>query len=56
MQLDHFVLRFDKVEDNVAAILVESLAIAEPLLALNALHYGLWVVNTAVGTSMWRQV
>ena len=50
MQLDFFVLTLNQVQDNMAAILAETLAIAKPLSAVlvKTLHHRVAVVDSAV--------
>ena len=51
------MLGLDQVENNMAAVLILSLAIAEPLVAVlvKTLNHGLRVVDPAVGTRMrWQ--
>ena len=56
MQRDLLVLRLDQMEDDVTSILIKSLAIAEPLAAIDALDDSVRVVDPAVSASMGWQV
>ena len=52
------MLRLYQVKDDMAAVVIHSLAIAKPFVAvmMQALHYSLHFVDTAVGTGMWWQI
>ena len=53
VKLNLFMLRFDKVKDDMAAILIQSLAIAEPLPTCYTLNDSLHIMNATVSTGMW---
>ena len=50
------MLRFDKVKDDMATILIQPFAIAEPLptVLVQALDNSLTIMDATVSTGMWR--